>query len=106
MVPISERERREKKKSQRRDAAGRAGGPNSALNEHDTSPGSAAGGKTAWVSDWIARISALFVGYFPVQIFICITHFLFAKTHCKMLGPHQAAVESVYRKPLLKGGKM
>lgn len=106
MVPISERERREKKKVREEMQRGGGGGANSALNEHDTSAGSAAGGKTAWVSDWIARISALFVGYFPVQIFICITHFLFAKTHCKMLGPHQAAVEAVYRKPLLKGGKM
>lgn len=74
--------------------------------ERDTSAGSAAGGKAAWVSGRIARTSARFVGYFPVQIFICITHFLFAKTHCKTLGPHQAAVGAVYRKPLLKGGKM
>lgn len=99
MVPISERERHEKKKV--REEMQRGGG-----GQTLTSAGSAAGGKTAWVSDWIARISALFVGYFPVQIFICITHFLFAKTHCKILSPHQAAVEAVYRKPLLKGGKM
>lgn len=57
------------------------------------------------MSDWIARISAFLLLIFLSKYLFTSLIFDFQKRVAKMLGLHQAAVEAVYRAPLLKGGK-